>query len=509
MNSGLCLVEMPSLRKTLPSSNTRSKPPTLEQEHNSPSQRWRRSRNPNREALAGRGFVSLKLRADDEALQVQLGRDAQREGPGEGVVVRHEGAGLGSASLRLTGGRGGGGSAAGGYSFSRAAASLPAPHASMRKTARIVKAEGKSCEGNPREISQPRACRTGVSISRKLLSSRDRRIVEMMRERERNTSRTCGYTDTDRDTDTAAVRAGGRVGQGAGWAAWVVFGVAARLGAGEHVDVALPVAHLDVLEAVELVREGKEGLGEELDVLDDDGELALLRALDGARRPDDVADVEGRLHHLEGVVAHAGLVAVQLDRAGVVLHWPEGDYGISAPKLACIPCWFGNVYVPPAARRCSGARLERQKGELAEDPAGHHTAGHSLLPRQLFACWQVRVLELQLAGHVRSVETVVEGVLARLPHLLDLLQAEHSNVLGRGCGLRRRRLLLLPALLALLLGLSLPSLVRGIARLRGSHAGATCRAKCPVPRAKQAARRHSREASESRDPHRGVCANYE
>lgn len=97
------------------------------------------------------------------------------------------------------------------------------------------------------------------------------------------------------------------------------MGPSARLWTGQHVNVALPVAHLDILEAVELVWEREERLGEELDLLDDDGELALLSALQGAGGPDDVADIKCRLHQLEGLLAHPGLVAVELDGAGVVL----------------------------------------------------------------------------------------------------------------------------------------------------------------------------------------------
>eukprot|EP00959_Pyramimonas_sp_CCMP1952_P086815 1815878-Pyramimonas_sp.AAC.1 len=53
----------------------------------------------------------------------------------------------------------------------------------------------------------------------------------------------------------------------------------------------LTVALLHVLEAVELLRQREDGLGEHFEVGDVNAKLALLRALHAAARADDVADV--------------------------------------------------------------------------------------------------------------------------------------------------------------------------------------------------------------------------
>lgn len=53
-----------------------------------------------RAALSGGNALRL-LRTDDEALQVELRGDPQRQGAVEGVVVRDERAGLRAASLGL------------------------------------------------------------------------------------------------------------------------------------------------------------------------------------------------------------------------------------------------------------------------------------------------------------------------------------------------------------------------------------------------------------------------
>ena len=94
------------------------------------------------------------------------------------------------------------------------------------------------------------------------------------------------------------------------------------LGVGYEVDVPLSIPHLHVGEPLELVGERQERLGEHLERVNRDGQLALLRPLDRASRADNVAHV----HEVHDALERAGccgvdalLVAVQLDAAAVVL----------------------------------------------------------------------------------------------------------------------------------------------------------------------------------------------
>ena len=66
----------------------------------------------------------------------------------------------------------------------------------------------------------------------------------------------------------------------------------AHLRVDDEVDVAPPVARLDVLEAVPLLGQRPQRLGEELELLHGDGQLAGARPEQVARDADEVADVE-------------------------------------------------------------------------------------------------------------------------------------------------------------------------------------------------------------------------
>ena len=60
----------------------------------------------------------------------------------------------------------------------------------------------------------------------------------------------------------------------------------------DQIQIALPVAGLDVLQAVPLLGHGEQSLGEELELLGVDAELAGARAEQIAFHADDVAEVD-------------------------------------------------------------------------------------------------------------------------------------------------------------------------------------------------------------------------
>ena len=110
----------------------------------------------------------------------------------------------------------------------------------------------------------------------------------------------------------------------------------------DEVDVALAIAHVGVLEAVEFLRQGGQGLGQESELLGVDGDLAGLGLEDKALDADDVADV----HSLEALVGFlADLVAgdVDLDAAVSVLDVAEG--GLAHDALEHHAACDGDVLV--------------------------------------------------------------------------------------------------------------------------------------------------------------------
>ena len=70
--------------------------------------------------------------------------------------------------------------------------------------------------------------------------------------------------------------------------------IVARLGVHDQVDVALPVARLDVLQAVPLLGQRPQRLGQEAHVLHGHRELAGAGAEQLAGDADEVADVQAR-----------------------------------------------------------------------------------------------------------------------------------------------------------------------------------------------------------------------
>src|SRR5438093_10672894 len=71
----------------------------------------------------------------------------------------------------------------------------------------------------------------------------------------------------------------------------------AHLRVRDQVHVSLPVADLDVLQAVPLLRHRPQRLGQQLEGMNLDGDLASLRPKNRSRHPADVAEVEIREAH--------------------------------------------------------------------------------------------------------------------------------------------------------------------------------------------------------------------
>ncbi len=93
---------------------------------------------------------------------------------------------------------------------------------------------------------------------------------------------------------------------------------------GDEVHVSLPVADLDVLQAVPLLRHRPERLGQQLERLNLDRDLSSLGPKNGPDHPDDVADVEVR-EARELLVAEDAAVGHQLDPTLPVLKVGEDE----------------------------------------------------------------------------------------------------------------------------------------------------------------------------------------
>ena len=105
--------------------------------------------------------------------------------------------------------------------------------------------------------------------------------------------------------------------------------VLADLRVHDEVHIAPAIAQLLVLQAVELLRQGVQGLGQQGHVLAAHAHLAPLGAEDLALHADDVADVI----LLKGIVlglVHLVLPGVELDAAGLVLHVAEAHLAHAA-----------------------------------------------------------------------------------------------------------------------------------------------------------------------------------
>ena len=96
----------------------------------------------------------------------------------------------------------------------------------------------------------------------------------------------------------------------------------AHFGIGDQVQVALAVARLHVFQAVPLLGHGEQRLGEELQLLGVDAQLARAGAEQIALHADDVADIE-HLEELEIALAHGVLLDVDLQTLAVLLQVRE------------------------------------------------------------------------------------------------------------------------------------------------------------------------------------------
>ena len=92
-----------------------------------------------------------------------------------------------------------------------------------------------------------------------------------------------------------------------------------HLGVRNHVKVPLAVALLAVREAGVLVWQRQQRLGKHGPVLDEERELALIRALHRPATANHVAAVRPPLEPLEGLVAQASLVQDELERPCLIL----------------------------------------------------------------------------------------------------------------------------------------------------------------------------------------------
>ena len=108
-----------------------------------------------------------------------------------------------------------------------------------------------------------------------------------------------------------------------------LFERALDLGIHNKVDVALAIARLLVGQAVELLRQRAQRLGQKLVARDGDGELSALRAHHGAVNADPVAHVEV-FHCSEDFLAECVDAAEQLDVARRVAQLEERDLALDA-----------------------------------------------------------------------------------------------------------------------------------------------------------------------------------
>src|SRR5881227_592084 len=104
-----------------------------------------------------------------------------------------------------------------------------------------------------------------------------------------------------------------------------------RLFAGHQVQLAPPVARLDVAEAGVLVGRRAQRLGEDREAVDAQRDLAVARAQGRALDADQIAEVE-RGEALEVLLAEHVLARMQLDLARAVDEVQEGRPPGSTPR---------------------------------------------------------------------------------------------------------------------------------------------------------------------------------
>ena len=97
----------------------------------------------------------------------------------------------------------------------------------------------------------------------------------------------------------------------------------AHAGVHDEVEIALPIADLQVREATVLLRQRPHGLGEQREALGLHGQLALVRAHQRAMHPHDVAQIPQLLERPVGRGAHAVLSDIALDAPAGILQSEE------------------------------------------------------------------------------------------------------------------------------------------------------------------------------------------
>ena len=115
----------------------------------------------------------------------------------------------------------------------------------------------------------------------------------------------------------------------------------------DQVHIPLAVAHFLIGQAVELLRQGTQGLGQQDDLMGTDAHLAPLGAEHFAHHAHDITDIV-LLEAVIVVLIHLVLAGVELDAAGLVLQVAEGH--LTHAALA-----------HQAARHPDGSALQRVK----------------------------------------------------------------------------------------------------------------------------------------------------
>ena len=178
----------------------------------------------------------------------------------------------------------------------------------------------------------------------------------------------------------------------------------ARLRVDDQVDVALAVAHLDVGQAVELLRQRVERLGEQDQLLHVHRDLAGLGAEHLAPRADEVAEVE-QAQVRERLLAQRVLAQVELELAGLVLDVTE----------------LGLAVLPPRHQPAGDAHLEHGPG----CPGFAAASGPGLWPLRL-----LQRLEFgnRLRVRVRPVPLVGVRIDSGLAQLRELGQPDFAVI---------------------------------------------------------------------------------
>ena len=173
----------------------------------------------------------------------------------------------------------------------------------------------------------------------------------------------------------------------------------AHFGVDDHVEVALAVAGVHVLEAVELLRQGMQAFGEQRDLLRVDADLAHLRAENDALDAHDVAQVKV-LELFVGFLADVVAADVDLDLPIAIEHMGEtglahhtarhhaagdGD-GLAVQRLEVFQNFPGAMGLVVAGEAIGVAALGLQSAQLFQADAvlfGYFLAkflGHGEIP---------------------------------------------------------------------------------------------------------------------------------